>query len=509
VKLFQDINQPLKRYLTLFYGITLGLALVLSIWAIGLGSGKTDDISASSSVVLATEVVTTPISTEVHQLGKPTEIPAIPPTPNEVTPSPLGVTSSELQGIQLTLWHPWTGANATALKTILDEYSRTNQWGITVNVTEYEGFGPLDEAVDSAVISGTLPDVLIDYGYQAQHLDDSRVLANLTRYVEDPVWGLTDAEQADFYSTFWAEDIQQGPGSSQARRLGIPFYRSAYVLFYNRSWAQELGFSTPPGTPEAFKKQACAATEAKATQGVKTTPGAGGWLITTQPGVAVGWIYAFGGGITNPDASGYLFNTPETSQAFGYVKDLVDSSCAWVDPAVDIQSEFASRGALFVVGSLFDIPAQQQAFTEAGSLDSWEVIPFPSSRQPVVDTYGPSLLISQTSPAKQLAAWLVVKWLVYPHNQIDWVKTIETYPTRQSSASYLMENKRASPQWNQALELLPDAKSEPSLASWSMMRWALSDALTQLVGPKFTADQIPALLEKLDSTASEIYNQVR
>jgi hypothetical protein len=66
-----------------------------------------------------------------------------------------------------------------------------------------------------------------------------------------------------------------------------------------------------------------------------------------------------------------------------------------------------------------------------------------------------------------------------------------------------------SPQWAQALNLIPDAHSEPSLASWSVMRWALEDVITQLFAPQFGADQIPALLEKLDSVAAEIYSQVQ
>jgi ABC-type glycerol-3-phosphate transport system substrate-binding protein len=204
-----------------------------------------------------------------------------------------------------------------------------------------------------------------------------------------------------------------------------------------------------------------------------------------------------------------LFNTVETRQAFEFLKGLQVNGCAWSDAGLDPQSEFANRQALFVVGSLFDIPAQQEAFAQAGSTDSWLVIPFPSSDQAVVDTYGPSLMITRSTPAQQLAAWLVIKWLVYPPNQTEWVKTIGTYPTRQSTVSYLSEATGVSAQWKEALELLPDARSEPSLASWSMMRWALNDAMTELMNSTFNADQILSLLENLDNVATEIFNQVR
>jgi ABC-type glycerol-3-phosphate transport system substrate-binding protein len=175
---------------------------------------------------------------------------------------------------------------------------------------------------------------------------------------------------------------------------------------------------------------------------------------------------------------------------------------------VDPQSEFASRQTLFVVGSLYDIPAQREAYAQVGNTDEWLVIPFPSSNKPVVDTYGPSLLITRSIPAQQLAAWLVVKWLVYPPNLAEWVKAIETYPTRQSTLSYLSEAASARSEWGESLELLPDARSEPTLASWSVMRWALNDAMAELTNLQFTKDKIPLLLENLDNVATEIFNQV-
>lgn len=417
--------------------------------------------------------------------------------------------ATELQGLRVSLWHPWTGATSATLQAILDEFNRTNQWGITLQAREYEGFGRLDEAVEAALVSDSLPDVLMDYGYQARHWDESGALVDLDPYVNDPVWGLSSDEQADFYPPFWAEDLVISGSSRQARRLGIPFYRSAYVLFYNQSWARELGYTKPPITEEDFRVRACAAAEYIARHADKSNPGKGGWLISFQPGALVGWIYAFGGGITNPSGSGYLFNTTETMQALGYLKGLQASGCAWSEAEVDPQSEFASRHALFVVGSLFDIPSQQQALDQADSTDEWLVIPFPSNIEPVVDTYGPSLLLTRSNPVRQLAAWLVIEWLVNPANQAEWVKALETFPTRQSSLSYLTETAKVSPQWAQALNLLPDSRSEPSITSWSMMRWALEDVMVQLFNPQFGADQIPSMLEELDRVASEIFIQVR
>jgi multiple sugar transport system substrate-binding protein len=498
------------RYLTLFYGITLGLAFVLAFIAIYMHVNTTPEKVPTTSTQAALVKTATPFlrSTQAQSRNTPTSLPAIPPTPNEKTPSSLGVTAADLQGVQVNLWHSLTGVAGAEFEGILDEFNRTNLWGITVHASDYEGFGRLDEAVESALLANTQPDVILDYGYQARHWDGVEALVDMTPYVNDPVWGMTSEEQADFYPSFWAEDIVKNNNSGQTRRLGIPHYRSAYVMFYNQSLAHELGYPKPPITPEDFRVRACAAAQFVRGLGDKSNFDKGGWLITPQPGVLAGWIYAFGGGITNPQDQGYLFNTPETRQALEYLKGLQNSGCAWTDSTVDPQSEFANRHTLFLVGSLFDIPAQQEAFTKAGSSDEWMVIPFPSNHQPIVDAYGPSLLITRSNPARQLAAWLVTKWLVCPPNQAKGVAAFETFPTRLSTLGYLTKAASDNPQWAEALTLLPAAHSEPSLSSWRVMRWALEDVMGQLFGPQFGSDQIQALLENLDSVADEIYNQV-
>ncbi len=452
---------------------------------------------------------TLPPGTQISPLDTPTSLPAIPITPNVQTPSHLGVSSADLRGVTVTLWHPWVGQEAAFLKGILDEFNRSNTWGITVNAQGYAGFGSLDDALEAALASGTLPDVLIDYGNQARHWAGSDALVDLNSYITDPLWGLTPDEQADFLPAFWDETVAGGAGGNSAARLGMPYYRSAYVLFYNQSWAQALGYPNPPVTPEDLRVRACAAAESIARLGDKSNLGRGGLLLTSQPGALLGWIEAFGGRVTRADGNGYRFDSPETIQALEYLKGMQKGSCAWSDPTVDPLGEFANRHALFIVGSLLDVPAQVQAFSAAGSQDVWRVIAFPSDTAPVVDSYGPSLVLTRSTPARQLAGWLVMEWLVYPPHLAAWSAASGTLPTRQSALAYLTDAQASNPYLSQALELLPAAVDEPELASWRVVRWAVADALTQLIDPQVGADQIPAILQNLDTVSGEIFTQVR
>jgi multiple sugar transport system substrate-binding protein len=505
---FPETHHMLRRYLTPFYVFTLGLALILAFSACnGKGGIKPNSDIATKQAISVTTASPSPGIIQGEISGTPTILPDIPATPNEKTPSPLGVNTNDLQGLQVQLWYPWSGVLGATFQGILDEFNRSNHWGITVQAKAFEGFGRLDEAVEAALTSASLPDLLIDYGYQAQHWDGDGILSDLTPYVTDPVWGLSINEQADFFASFWLEDVVNND-SAQARRIGVPYYRSAYVLFYNQSWAEELGYLNPPRSPEDFRVRACGAAEAFARQGDKSDLGKGGYLMTSQPGELAGWIYAFGGEITNPYASGYLFNTPETNQAFNYLKGLLGSGCAYFEAEGKPQVEFAERQALFMVSSLNDIPAQIAAFEQAGNTDQWMAVAFPSSKQPVIDSFGPSLIMTHSSATQQLASWLVLEWLVYPPNQAEWVRQLEVFPTRQSTLSYLGNVSKGTPQWEQAMALIPEAQPEPTLASWRVMRWALEDAAKQLFSPQFLAERVPELIQNLDNLANEVFNQV-
>ena len=483
--------------------------MVLALFAIFQQKDVTPSFASRTQIAYSQPAIPTSASTQGHEGNTPTILPIIQPSPDEKTPSPLGVAADELKGVQVHLGYPWSGKPSVAMRNILDEYNRTNPWGITVIASDYDGFGRLDEAVESALFSDTIPDVLVDYGYQARHWDYSNAITDLNPYVNDPVWGLSSDEQSDFYASFWSEDLVTSADTNQPRRLGIPYYRSAFVLFYNQSWGRELGYTDPPTTVEQLRVRACAATDIITERKEKADLGKGGWLITTQPGVLVGWIYAFGGDITQPDGSGYSFDTPATLRAFNYLKSLQSSGCAWHEVGADSEMEFANRHALFMVGSLEDIPAQSKAFKKAGNTDEWMVIPFPSRDKAVVVTYGPSLLLTHSTPVEQLASWLVIDWLISPSKLAELAEALGAYPTRLSALSDLSDVTGVTPQWAQALELLPRAHSEPSIASWSMMQWALEDAMRQLFDPDFVNDQIPNLLENLANVAAEIYIQVR
>jgi ABC-type glycerol-3-phosphate transport system substrate-binding protein len=287
--------------------------------------------------------------------------------------------------------------------------------------------------------------------------------------------------------------------------LGIPAQGSGKVLYYNTTWARELGFDTPPETPQAFRQQACAAAGAALRDNDLQNDHKGGWIVSIDYTAVLGWIYATGGDVVAPGGARYTFDTPEAAQAFTFLRDLLDRGCAWLSESQVPEAEFAGRLGLFATGSVAGIPQQEEAFVTAGSQDEWAAVPFPAPEgNGVMPVYGASFQVFQATPEEQLASWLLIKYLTDPQQQAELAQITSQFPVRASALDRMGVLPAAHPQWQAALELIPEARHEPALPSWRLVRWAVSDAATQLFRYYFEVGQVSTLVRLLNTTANDL-----
>ncbi|MFH1633121.1 MAG: extracellular solute-binding protein, partial [Chloroflexota bacterium] len=335
-------------------------------------------------------------------------------TETAITP---GVQPEDLRGVRIQFWHTWTRDTEFAILSLVNEFNASNEHGIVV--TAFSHGGDLYQDVKSGVNLGVLPNLAVGYNNQIQSWDNyGGIIVDMNEYMDDPDWGLDESEQADFFPAIWEQDVADG------KRLGLPVYRAAMLLFYNQSWARALGFDSPPVTPDEFKEQACAAAAAN-------NNGTGGWIASSDTSTTMSWILAFGGDGINEAGDGYQFDTPEVEAAFTFIKGLFNASCAWIPESYYPNEEFATRQGLFYTSSIAGLPYQVYAFEDANSADEWTVIPYPSpDGQPVIDVYGPAYTIIQSTPEEHLAAWLFIKWIAQPENQAAFIEASGYFPTR-------------------------------------------------------------------------------
>lgn len=415
--------------------------------------------------------------------------------------SKIAFAPSEMRGISLKFWHPWTGEEGEIIEKLTEEYNQSNEWRIQIE-PKYQGNpDELSEQVSKAVnTTGQIPDLVVGYTYQAQTWNTARpIVLDIQASVEDPVWGMTRESIQDIYPAFRDTDL------ILRRRWGFPALRSGKILLYNSSWAKELGFNNPPITTQQFLDQACAATQANLKDANTDNDGTGGWIITNDFSTSLTWMNAFGSKILKADNTGYQFNTSEVRHTFEFLRKMYDNKCSWIPESDYPGDEFANRMGLFLSGSTSDIPYLAERFMQAGNPDEWTVLPFPSSSgNPIIDVYGPAYVIFQSSPPRELAAWLFVKWLSSPEIHSRLAQAGYTFPISKNEATLIKSISGVNTTWLATFDFISFAMPEPSLQSWQQVRWAVSDASRQLYQWYFKDDQVPDLMKLLDATAADL-----
>ncbi|MDF1499409.1 MAG: extracellular solute-binding protein [Anaerolineales bacterium] len=401
-------------------------------------------------------------------------------------------------GQTVVFWHVWgTGTVSEGLAAIVEEFNAVNEWGITVEALGQGRYSDLEDAMNAAIQSGDVPDIVVGYTNALDNWYSVDSLVDMNEYVNDPEWGLSAAEIADFYEGVWNSGI-----NSAGARVGYPHGQSANVLFYNYTWAEELGFDAPPTTPEEFRAQACAAAEFNATDDNPDNDGTGGYVLYTGASDIAAWTFAFGGDFTNDAGDGYDFTKPVVEEVATFLKSLWDDACAFGTDSYP-NPEFATRKALFTASSTAGLPYQIGAFEDEGATDdTWGFIPFPGPGDNVaVNAYAQNSAIVKTTPEKQLASWLFLKWFTSPEINARWIEASAYHPIRQGTVEYLDDYIAENPLWADGIALVPLGVSEPGWASWGTVRREVQDTFATIIQSE--PDQIPSLLLELNAAAAE------
>ena len=418
------------------------------------------------------------------------------PTPAAST---LNVEKEALRGVQVKIWHPWFGPEASLIESQIAKFNTENEWGIVVSADGKGNYSELFSQTDAALKDSSNPQIVVGFPEYALEWQDYAV--DLTPYVNDPLYGLNLSEVSDFPKVVWDQDEVDG------KRFSAPAQRTARFILYNQSWARELGFDSPPATSADFEQQACAAHKALSSDDDPNNDALGGWLIDTNAMTPLSWMIAFGGGVQ--EEQGYRFLTPGNIAAFKYVKILQQKSCAWVaSPDLSVFDRFASRQALFATASLEDFPDQVRAFSAANNRDEWTILKFPGDKSDALVVYGSSFIVFQSDDVTQLASWLFIRWILSAENQARWVQSTGLFPLRNSTMSLLADYSAGHPQWAEAVKMLPEGEETPKLASWRLVRVMLEDGFGDMFDtirhPDLTDGQVPLILRQMDQTAEDL-----
>ncbi len=402
-------------------------------------------------------------------------------------------------GQSIKFWHNHTKERETALLEIVDEFNKTNEFGITM-VAEYQGsYNDIFNKMLPILNTDEVPDLVVAYQNQAATYQLADSLLDMTSLVNSYKWGLTTAEKKDFFSGFFAQDIFPNFGNA---RLGFPPNRSMEVLYYNMDWLKELGYDAPPTTPEQFKEMACKAVEQPFSKA--TSAGSMGYELSIDASRFASWTFAFGGDVFDYKAGQYTYDSEAAVAAWTFLQDLFQSGCAAiVTENYGDQTDFGAGKLLFAVGSSSGLPFYGSAAEEGAGFE-WSVGAIPhTSENPAMNVYGASVSMPKTTPERELATWLFLKYYTSPEVQAKWAIVSNYFPVRASVAENLTDYFAENPTYKTAFDLLQYSKFEPPTAGYDFVRSKVGEAMAAIADGANVAETLAALNEESNAILAE------
>jgi multiple sugar transport system substrate-binding protein len=299
------------------------------------------------------------------------------------------------------------------------------------------------------------------------------VVAPLDQFINDLEIGLTDEDLADIYPG--ALEMGRFP-TFGGQMLAFPFVQNAVGMWVNHTLLAQAGWNRAPATWAEFE-QAC--------WDVFSQTGVGCYPFVESVSTFNAWVYSRGGRQLEPGGRWAMFAEPAGVESLALLRRLMDAGLAWrpADPYGDYvaftrgQAAFAfsstGNGQLYVDG-------YEAALHNGVAPFRWDQVLVPQSdpAQPATVLYGSNFFILEGDPARQRAAWRLVRWFSDTDQTARWSAGLETMPVRASALGVMTDTLEAYPfVQSQVAGILPYGEPEPAVAGELEVRDLLYTAI--------------------------------
>ena len=394
---------------------------------------------------------------------------------------------------EIVLWHDYEGAQRDALLAQIDEFNAVNPWHIVV-VPEYHGnYTQLLQDLRSARQSAAMPELAI--------LDPSDVwtfgeaIAPLQPYVNDARFGLTQEDLADLFPAML--DMTRDP--KEKGLISFPLGGEGVVLVYNVDRLASQNYFTPPSSWPLFK-EVCEATTRDSTGDNRVD--VYGFGFDPRADYATAWLNSRGGSILSDDGTHTTFNSEEGVRTLKTLQDTAQSGCVLRSGENAIR-DFARGKVSMIFAQTTQLPEIFNAVEARGGF-RWSVAPVPyGKRDPSLTISGPAWVMFKSTPARQLATWLFIRWFSETPQAAQWARLTGLLPLRQSSGQGLAHEFATNTGLKVAFDLLEVARAQPDIPQWG----AIAELLVHAVNAAVDGNDPALVLNEAAQAADNLLNQ--
>ena len=221
------------------------------------------------------------------------------------------------------------------------------------------------------------------------------------------------------------------------------------------------------------------------------------------------WTFAFGGDMFDYNTNQFTLNSDAAVEAWTFLQSLFADGCArLVTENYGDQTDFGNGTLLFAVGSSSGLTYYGDAVGADGTPFDWSVGALPhTSADPVMNVYGASVSIPKSTPERELAAWLFVRYYTSAAVNAEWAKASGYFPVKASIADEVTAEfagtDEAKIAYATAISLLPYGVFEPPVPGYDFVRDnVIEPAMTAIVDD--TTVDVRAILDEANVNANAI-----
>ncbi|MCY3914453.1 MAG: extracellular solute-binding protein [Chloroflexi bacterium] len=411
-------------------------------------------------------------------------------------------------GQTVVYWHQYSddSSQAETMAALIEDFNSSNEYGITVEAIHQGSYGPIEDLMNTAILSGELPNLVAGYANAVAGWANEGVVVDINLLLNSPDWGIPPEEQAQLnFNLLNVNQLDFPP--FHGMRVAWANQNSLHVFYTNLDIVEALGFERrPPATLEEFEEIACAAGDSEMYQG---------YPLDTGTSHFESFVAAHGGAIYDGAADSYIFESAEVVAALELFTRMLENNCAYLfAERYQNTGDFAIGITPFAAGSSAGIPFITWDAATAEMTDEWVVTAFPGAEGvgDIIQLFVPSQAILTGTPEAELATWLFVKYLAGKDAQLAWSGATGYFSIRNDievTEADFTEPRMPFARFIEVSGILNDDSvsvySSPGLPSYSAVRGLVPNVIAEVVN----GDAAPAdALAELNVEAAELHEEL-
>ena len=330
----------------------------------------------------------------------------------------------------------------------------------------------------------------------------------------DLVWGCP-SDLVDYYDLgvvvpldSYISDSEDGLGAEQLSEINTDLYFTKYdgktifiaaavmeqLMYYNVDMLREAGFEQPPATWDEFDR-ICAA--------VSSPPDRYCYAFIPNASTYATWVWSRGGKYSSDDERTAAFGDAAGIDTLKWLKNQAEKQWAYQPAgAFGDTTDFGNGKVAFTFSSSSGLPYYSDAVSGSDHPFEWSIAPYPAgpSGTKVVNSVKTSMAILKSTPEKQRAAWLWIKFMLGLEGGTQWALSTAYFPTVKSTLEklYAMDESTATaanPDFAKILEKYKLAsqfadlgRPDPISPAWQGARTIVENMVTAVFTDKSGAD---------------------